>query len=107
MLLTRRTALGATAAAAALPRIARAQAQTIRIGVMNDQSGPYRDDGGPTGVVCARQALVDFGLSGKGWNVEVLSADHQNKPDICVSTARQCFDRDVVDAIVDVPSSSV
>src|SRR3954465_4999725 len=107
MLLTRRTILGATAAATILPRISRAQAPTIRIGVMNDQSGPYRDDGGPTGVVCAKQALEDFGLSGKGWNVEVLSADHQNKPDIGVSIARQWFDRDGVDAIVDVPTSSV
>ncbi|MBN8908232.1 MAG: ABC transporter substrate-binding protein, partial [Rhodospirillales bacterium] len=107
MNLPRRTLLGASAAALAAPRFARAQAQTIRIGVLNDQSGPYRDDGGPTGVVCAKQALEDFGVSGKGWNVEVLSADHQNKPDIGVSIARQWFDRDGVDAIVDVPTSSV
>ena len=104
---TRRTILGATAAASLFPRIGRAQVPTIRIGVMNDQSGPYRDDGGPTGVVCAKQALVDFGIPGKGWNVEVLSADHQNKPDVGVSIARQWFDRDGVDAIVDVPTSSV
>ena len=107
MNLPRRTLLGASAAALAAPRFARAQAQTIRIGVLNDQSGPYRDDGGPTGVVCAKQALEDFGVSGKGWNVEVLSADHQNKPDIGVAIARQWFDRDGVDAIVDVPTSSV
>ena len=107
MLLPRRTILSATAAVTFLPRISRAQVPTIRIGVMNDQSGPYRDDGGPTGVVCAKQALEDFGLSGKSWNVEVLSADHQNKPDVGVSIARQWFDRDGVDAIVDVPTSSV
>ena len=107
MLSTRRTILSATAAATILPRISRAQPPTIRIGVLNDQSGPYRDDGGPTGVVCAKQALEDFGLSGKGWNVEVLSADHQNKPDVGISIARQWFDRDGVDAIVDVPTSSV
>jgi len=107
MLSTRRTILSATAAATLLPRISRAQVPTIRIGVLNDQSGPYRDDGGPTGVVCAKQALEDFGLSGKGWNVEVLSADHQNKPDVGISIARQWFDRDGVDAIVDVPTSSV
>lgn len=108
MLIPRRTLLGATAAAAAInPRYGRAQTPTIRIGVLNDQSGPYRDDGGPTGVVCAKQALLDFGVSGKGWNVEVLSADHQNKPDIGVSIARQWFDRDGVDVIVDVPTSSV
>jgi branched-chain amino acid transport system substrate-binding protein len=108
MFVTRRTLLRATAAAAvAAPRYGFAQTPTIRIGVLNDQSGPYRDDGGPTGVVCARQALEDFGVSGKGWNVEILSADHQNKPDVGVSIARQWIDRDGVDAIVDVPTSSV
>ena len=106
MLLKRRSVLAA-GAALALPRAGFSQTPTIRIGVLNDQSGPYRDDGGPTGVVCAKQALEDFGISGKGWNVEVLSADHQNKPDIGVSIARQWLDRDGVDAIVDVPTSSV
>jgi branched-chain amino acid transport system substrate-binding protein len=62
---------------------------------------------GPTGVVCAKQALEDFGISGKDWNVEVVPADHQNKPDVGVSIARQWLDRDGVDAIVDVPTSSV
>jgi branched-chain amino acid transport system substrate-binding protein len=98
--------LGA-AGALAMPRYGFAQTPTIRIGVLNDQSGPYRDDGGPTGVICAKQALEDFGISSKGWNVEVLSADHQNKPDVGVSIARQWIDRDGVDAIVDVPTSSV
>jgi branched-chain amino acid transport system substrate-binding protein len=107
MLLTRRTALAATAGSLVLPRYGRAQTPTIKIGVMNDQSGPYRDDGGPTGVICAKQALEDFGVSGKGWNVEVLSADHQNKPDVGVSIVRQWIDRDGVDVIVDVPTSSV
>jgi branched-chain amino acid transport system substrate-binding protein len=107
MLTTRRTLMGAAAATLAVPRFARAQTPTIRIGVLNDMSGPYRDDGGPTGVVCAKQALLDFGVSGKGWNVEVISADHQNKPDVGVSIARQWIDRDGVDVIVDVPTSSV
>jgi branched-chain amino acid transport system substrate-binding protein len=106
MILKRRAVLGSTAALA-LPRYGFAQTPTIKIGVLNDQSGPYRDDGGPTGVVCAKQALEDFGISGKGWNVEVISADHQNKPDVGVSIARQWLDRDGVDAIVDVPTSSV
>jgi branched-chain amino acid transport system substrate-binding protein len=106
MILKRRAILGATAAAA-IPRYGFAQKPTIRIGVLNDQSGPYRDDGGPTGVVCARQALEDFGISGKDWNVEIISADHQNKPDVGVSIARQWIDRDGIDAIVDVPTSSV
>jgi branched-chain amino acid transport system substrate-binding protein len=106
MILTRRAMLAATATIAA-PRYGFAQKPSIRIGVLNDQSGPYRDDGGPTGVVCAKQALEDFGISGKDWNVEVVSADHQNKPDVGVSIARQWLDRDGVDAIVDVPTSSV
>jgi branched-chain amino acid transport system substrate-binding protein len=71
MNLTRRTILGSSAAGLVLPRYARAQKPTIKIGVLNDQSGPYRDDGGPTGVVCTKQALEDFGISGKGWEVEV------------------------------------
>ena len=106
MILTRRAILGTTAALA-LPRAGYAQKPTIKIGVLNDQSGPYRDDGGPTGVICAMQALADFGVSGKDWNVEVISADHQNKPDVGVSIAKQWLDRDGVDAIVDVPTSSV
>ena len=106
MRLTRRAML-ASAAVAAAPRLVRAQTPTIRIGVLNDQSGQYRDDGGPTGVVCARQALVDFGISGKGFNVEIIAADHQNKPDVGASIARQWFDQNGVDAIVDVPTSSV
>jgi branched-chain amino acid transport system substrate-binding protein len=107
MRLTRRTLLAAAATAATTPRIVRAQTPVIRIGVLNDQSGPYRDDGGPTGVVCAKQALVDFGVSGKGWNVEVITADHQNKPDVGASIARQWIDQGGVDVIVDVPTSSV
>ena len=108
MRLTRRAVLGTTLAASVAPlRRPRAQAPGIRIGVMNDMSGPYRDDGGMTGVICARQALEDFGVSGKGMNVEVIFADHQNKPDIGVSIARQWFDRDAVDVILDVPTSSV
>ncbi|MGH7152888.1 MAG: ABC transporter substrate-binding protein [Acetobacteraceae bacterium] len=108
MTITRRALLGATAGAAVLPtRFARSQTPTIKIGVLNDQSGPYRDDGGINGVICARQALVDFGVPGKGFNVEVITADHQNKPQVGAAIARQWFDRDGVDCIVDVPTSSV
>ncbi len=106
----RRALLKAAAAAplaAALPRSgARAQAaNTIRIGVLNDQSGLYRDITGPTSVACVRQAVQDFGS--RGFTVEVVSADHQNKPDVGSNVARQWFDRDGVDMIVDVPTSSV
>jgi branched-chain amino acid transport system substrate-binding protein len=108
MRLTRRCLLGAASAAAALPSLpARAQTPTLRIGVLNDQSGTYRDDGGPTGIACARQAIEDFGVAGKDWNVDLIFADHQNKPDIGASIARQWFDQGGVDAIVDVPTSSV
>jgi branched-chain amino acid transport system substrate-binding protein len=97
------------AAAAALPLIrpARAQAPTLKIGVLNDQSGPYTNTGGLTSVACTRQALEDFGVSAKGMHVEVIAADHQNKPDLAVSIARQWFDRDGVDMLLDVPTSSV
>ena len=108
MTVTRRTILG-SAAAATLPLIrpARAQAPTIKIGVLNDQSGPYTNTGGLTSVICTKQALEDFGVSTKGMKVEVISADHQNKPDLAVSIARQWFDRDGVDMLLDVPTSSV
>src|SRR4051794_10139149 len=78
MNLTRRTALSAASAVALLPAV-RARAQTkpiIKIGVINDQSGPYRDLNGPTSVICTKQAVQEFAAS--GFDVEVLSADHQN-----------------------------
>jgi len=106
LMLPRRTLLTATAAAP-FARLARAQTPALKLGVLNDQSGPYRDDGGMTSVACARQALVDFGVPAKGFNVEIISADHQNKPQVGASIARQWIDQDGVDAIVDVPTSSV
>ena len=107
MTISRRLLLGA-ATASALPLVGRAQteAKTLRIGVMNDQSGPYRDDGGPTGVICVKQAVQEMAAT-LGFNVEVLTADHQNKPDIGAGIARQWFDQGGVDAIVDVTTSSV
>ena len=109
MSLSRRNLLAAATATAALPLTrARAQGgQTIKIGVLNDQSGPYANTGGLTSVICTKQAVEDFGMAGKGWNVEVVTADHQNKPDLAVSIARQWFDRDGVDLLLDVPTSSV
>jgi branched-chain amino acid transport system substrate-binding protein len=109
MTLSRRTLLSAAAATAATPIVrARAQAKpVIKIGVLNDQSGPYTNTGGLTSVVCTKQALEDFGVSTKGLDVEVVAADHQNKPDLAVSIARQWFDRDGVDMLLDVPTSSV
>ena len=108
MVLARRrfaAAAGAAALAPALPRPSRAQQQTtVRVGVLADMSGPYRDIGGPSGVACVRQAAQDFGA--RGFAVEVVAADHQNKPDLASNIARQWFDRDGVDAIVDVAASA-
>ncbi len=106
MTIARRALL--TTAAAALPFVrARAQAPAIKIGVLNDQSGPYMNTSGMTSVICCKQALEDFGAANKGLSVEVIFADHQNKPDLAVSIARQWFDRDGVDLLLDVPTSSV
>ena len=106
--LTRRTLIGSAAAVATLPvaGVSRAPSQVIRIGVLTDLSGPYRDNTGDGSVACARQAAEEFG-NGHGFTVEILAADHQNKPDIGASTARQWIDRDGVDMILDVPTSSV
>ncbi len=95
-LVGRRGLLGTAAAAMALaPAPVGAQSPIIRIGVLNDMSGPYRDTGGPTAVACVRQALEDFGVSAKRMNVEVLSADHQNKADIGAGITREWFDKEV------------
>jgi len=109
MEITRRSLMTASVGAALMPmvpRLSRAQAaNTIRIGVLNDQSGPYRDISGPYGVACTQVAVQEFGSH--GFNVEVISADHQNKPDVGANIARQWYDRDGVDLIIDVPTSSV
>ena len=111
MSMSRRGLLGATAALGTTPllgRNARAQAaNTLKIGVLTDLSGPYQDLAGPLAVKAAQQALEDFGVAGKGWTVEVLQADHQNKADIGAGLARQWFDQSAVDLIVEVANSSV
>jgi branched-chain amino acid transport system substrate-binding protein len=88
-----------------------AQAQysdgTIKIGVMNDMSGTYSDLSGQGSVIAARMAVEDFGAAAKGMKVEIVSADHQNKPDVGSNVVRTWIDVDKVDVIVDVPTSSV
>lgn len=89
-----------------------AQAQisgnVVKIGVMNDMSGLYADIGGPGSVVAAKMAVEDYAKATKSTlKVEVVSADHQNKPDVGSSIARKWYDTDGVDVIVDVPTSSV
>jgi branched-chain amino acid transport system substrate-binding protein len=79
----------------------------IRIGVLNDQSSLYADAAGPGSVLAAQMAVEDFGPFGPGIKVEVVSADHQNKPDVGSAIVRRWLDVDGVDAIVDVPNSGV
>ncbi|WP_043837020.1 ABC transporter substrate-binding protein [Muricoccus aerilatus] len=97
------SAIPASRQAAAQPRGAR----PIRIGVLTDMSGPYRDPTGPGSVACARQAAEEFMAANPGIAVEVLQADHQNRPDVGSGIARQWYDTEGVDMILDVPTSSV
>ena len=111
MPISRRNALFAGTSAAAVSLTAnRATAQItplVRIGVLTDLSGQYRDNSGPTTVLAAKQAVEDFNPSSHGFSVEIISADHQQKPDIGAGTARQWFDRDHVDAIADVNNTAI
>jgi len=98
--------LGAVALAAFA--VAPAMAQTnVKIGILTDMSSLYTDLAGAGSVLAARMAVDDFGAAAKGIKVEFVSADHQNKPDVGSNIARQWFDRDGVDVIVDVPNSGV
>ncbi|QQO31534.1 ABC transporter substrate-binding protein [Bradyrhizobium diazoefficiens] len=96
------TALAVTTAGASF-----AQDKTVKIGALSDQSGLYADLGGPGSTLAAQMAVEDSGLAGKGWKIDIISGDHQNKPDIGTAIARQWFDVDKVDIIVDVPNSGV
>ncbi|MDE2469674.1 MAG: ABC transporter substrate-binding protein, partial [Bradyrhizobium sp.] len=96
------TALALSAGSAAF-----AQDKTVKIGSLSDQSGLYADLGGPGSTVAAQMAVEDSGLTAKGWKIDVISGDHLNKPDVGVNIARQWFDVDKVDVIVDVPNSGV
>jgi len=107
MLLKRNALLAASLALAAGAVQAQISDGIIKIGVLNDMSSLYSDIAGPGSVVAARMAVEDFGAAKKGMKVEIISADHQNKPDVGSSIARQWYDVDKVDVIVDVPTSSV
>ncbi|ACA17649.1 extracellular ligand-binding receptor [Methylobacterium sp. 4-46] len=103
-MLTRLLAATALAALAAAPALAQTP---VKIGVLNDRSGVYADISGEGSVVAARMAVEDYKAADKGLKVEIVSSDHQNKPDVGASLARQWYDRDGVDMIIDVPTSSV
>jgi len=80
---------------------------SVKIGVLNDRSGPYVDISGEPSVNAVRMAIEDFEAAKKGIKVDIVAADHQNKPDTGSNIARQWFDQDSVDVIVDVPNSGV
>lgn len=104
---SRRTVIS-TALTAALPlRAPRAQSpEIVRIGVLTDLSGNYRDVTGPTSVACAKLAVDEFTAANPTIKVELISGDHLNKPDVAAGLARQWFDRDGIDVITDVGNSA-
>ena len=94
-------------AAPAVPAYADIPGNTVKIGILNDQSGPFADQSGPGSVVAAKLAAEDFAKEAGGLKVEILYGDHQNKPDIGSTVVRQWIDRDGVAAVADVPNSAV
>ena len=96
------TALAFGAASGAL-----AQDKNVKIGVLTDLSGLYSDLGGQGSIVAAEMAVEDSGMKAKGWKIDVISADHQNKPDIATGIARRWIDTDKVDILADVLNSGV
>src|SRR5438046_2628328 len=107
MLITRVLVLTIALIAATATAHAQISDGIVKIGVMNDQSGTYADIRGPGSPTAARIAVEDFGAAKKGLKVEIVVADHLNKPDVGSSIARQWYDAEKVDVIVDVPTSSV
>ena len=97
----------AAVAACSLLLAVPASAQGVKIGVLNDQSGVYADYGGKYSVEAARMAIEDFGGEVLGQKVELVTADHQNKPDLASSIARRWYDADGVDMITELTASSV
>ncbi len=104
--LRRRSVLGASLAAAALPRRAFAQQKPIRIGVLTDMAGPYAANTGKGSVAGAQLAIEDFAKSHPAIKVELVSADLQLKPDVALAISSGWYDNDGVDLITDVPLSS-
>ena len=84
-----------------------ASAQGVKIGILNDQSGVYADYGGKYSLEAAQMAVEDFGGSVLGQKVEIVTADHQNKPDLATAIARRWYDAENVDMITELTTSSV
>ncbi|MDA9495810.1 ABC transporter substrate-binding protein [Bradyrhizobium sp. CCBAU 11361] len=102
-----KSALLAAVAASALLLAAPASAQGVKIGILNDQSGVYADYGGKWSVEAAKMAIEDFGGEVLGQKIELVTADHQNKPDLASSIARRWYDVENVDMITELTTSSV
>ena len=92
---------------AAVPARAEIPNQTLKVGVLNDQSGPFADQSGKGSVVAAQLAADDFTAANPAIKVEILYGDHQNKPDIGSTVVRQWVDREGVDAVADAVNSGV
>jgi branched-chain amino acid transport system substrate-binding protein len=109
MRVSRRTLIASAAATAVTLPLARAHAQkpVIKLGVLSDMSGPYKDIAGPVAVASTEQAVAEFRASHPGVDVEVISADHQNKSDIGTAITKKWFDVDGVDVVMEVANSSV
>jgi len=86
---------------------ATASAQGVKIGILNDQSGVYADYGGKGSIEAAKMAIEDFGGSVLGQTIDMVTADHQNKPDLAGNIARRWYDAEGVDMITDLTTSSV
>jgi len=86
---------------------ARADDKVVKIGVLTDMSSLYADINGPGAVVAIKMAVEDSGLLAKGWKIDVIGGDHQNKPDVGVGIARQWIDTEKVDVVADTPNSGV
>ena len=99
--------LSAAIAASGILLAAPASAEGVKIGVLNDQSGVYADYGGKYSLEAARMAVEDFGGTVLGEKIEIVSADHQNKPDLAASIARRWYEVEGVDMITELTTSSV
>ena len=87
--------------------LAQTMDKNVKVGSLGDQSGLYAEIGGPGSTMAAQMAIEDSGLKEKGWKLELISADHQNKPDVGVNIGKQWIDVEKVDVFVDLASSGV
>src|SRR5882672_9148946 len=87
--------------------LAQTRDKVVKVGSLGDQSGLYADIGGPGSAVAAQMAIEDSDLKAKGWKIDLMSADHQNKPDVGVNIGKQWIDVEKVDVFVDLASSGV